>query len=118
MDPEDYFFQYTSESKRISSQIWIGARKNQRIGLEMVELVELGNGIGVGGGECVGVDGGVIAPGGLGVALWGDPLEIVPRLRLHLRGLLRRQVGVAPSRPLHLSLHLSQSPALDRYRRK
>ncbi|THU53593.1 hypothetical protein C4D60_Mb10t16060 [Musa balbisiana] len=82
----------------------------------MPELIELGDGVRIGRLEGVRVDRGVLAPGGFGVALGGDPLEVLPRSRLHPRRLFRRQMIVAAIRPRHRSLSLSPLSGVDRCR--
>ena len=61
-----------------------------------METIKLGNVVSLGGGEGVGVFGGVFAALGLGVALGDDTVEKRSRLRCNSLFLLRRQVRIAP----------------------
>jgi hypothetical protein len=72
------------------------------VGLELLELVELR----VGGVDerVVGVDGGVLAAGGLGVALGRGVVVVLSHLRHPHRLVHGGQVRVAPARPRHRSI--------------
>lgn len=93
-------------------------RKHLGICLEISKLVKFGDGMLIGGLEVVRVDGGVVTAGGFGVALWGDPLEVLPRLHLTLHLLVRRHMSVAPvwprQRQRHISLSLDLESAVQR----
>lgn len=66
------------------------------VSLQVMETIKLGNVVSLGGGEGVGVFGGVFAALGLGVALGDDSVEKRSRLRCNSLFLLRRQVRIAP----------------------
>ena len=67
------------------------------MGFELLELVELR--VGAVRDERVGVHGGVLAAGGLVVALGRRVVEVLPHLGLPRRLVCRGQVRVAPVRP-------------------
>jgi hypothetical protein len=72
------------------------------VGFELLELVQLR--VGAVRDDRVGVHGGVLAAGGLGVALGRRVVEVLPHLGLPRRLVRRGQVRVAPVRPRHRSL--------------
>jgi len=78
------------------------------VGFELLELVELRRGVAAGvRDERVGVHGGVLAAGGLGVALGRRVVVVPPHLGLQRRLVLGGEVRVAPVGPRHVDPCLS-----------